>query len=146
MGKGFLEIAPRRVSVTIGEDAFDLRPLSMADLSAFALRFTPFKKLIEGGGLKVADLIGCGSELIGAVIAAALDKPGDQAFEEKAASLPLADQFTVIRRVYEISFPAEVRGPFDQMLAMAFESFNTSLEKAPGQQAPSSDSTEPNKT
>lgn len=142
MGKSFLEIAPRRVSVTIGEDAFELRPLSLADLAAFALRFAAFKNLMEGGGLKAKDLIACGSELVGAVIAAALDQAGNAEYEAKGSSLPLLDQYALVRRVYEISFPAEVRGPFDHMLAMAFEDFNTNLERARSQQAPSSASTE----
>jgi hypothetical protein len=146
MGKSFLEIAPRRASVTIGEDAFQLRPLSLADLSAFALRFEPFKTLMDGGGLKARDLISCGSELVGAVIAAALDKPGDAAFEAQASNLPMTDQFAVVKKIYEMSFPAEVRGPFDAMLAMAFEGFNTSLERARSQQAPSSASTDPIKS
>ena len=57
MGKGFLEIAPRKSAVTIksdgGEVSIELRPLSMTDLAAIALRFAPFKKLMDGDGLKV---------------------------------------------------------------------------------------------
>lgn len=142
MGKSFLEIAPRRVSETIGEDAFQLRPLSMADLAAFGLRFVPFQNLMDGGGLKAKDLVACGSELVGAVIAASLDHLGDGAYEAKASTLPLTDQFRLIKTIYEMSFPPEVRAPFDKMLAMAFEGFNTNLERAQSQQAPSSDSPE----
>lgn len=121
---GFLDIAPRTKTVTIDGVAVTVAAISLGDIAALALRFKPFRDLLGGTGMDMAELVKLGGPIVAGLIAAGLGKLGDEAHEAKAASLSAGQQGELLLALYETSFPESVRGPFADRLRLLF---NTSL-------------------
>jgi hypothetical protein len=135
----FLDIAEARETITVGNQSFEVRAVTLGDLADLALRFEPVKQLLDGKGFKSASLIEMGRPAVSAVIAAGVGHCGEPEYEAKANRLSGGDQLKILRKLYELSFPSEVRGPLEQMLG---DLFNTNRVPAAADQPPaSSDST-----
>jgi hypothetical protein len=139
MSGGFLEIAEQRKTITVGGQPVEVCAIGLGVIAELVAGFEPIRQLLDnkGGSFKVTSLLAIGRPAVAAVIAAGVGHPGEAEYIEKAGKLGAAEQTTLLKAIYELSFPSEVRGPFEEMIKAVF---NTNLAAVMAALPPSSDS------
>jgi len=109
----FLDIRPKPATETVtietmsGPAEFELNGIMHETLADLAGRYPAFAKIIEGGAGSLTDA----AEALPALIAAALGHPGEQAYEDKARTLPAGVTLTMAATVMRLTFQTSVAGP-----------------------------------
>lgn len=89
--------------VKINDCRVMVRGLSGPDIAAIVARF-PDLAIVIGGGFAGTKLIAQFGQAIGPIIAAGLDKLGQQEYEQAASKLPVDDQLNLINAIIGLTF------------------------------------------
>jgi hypothetical protein len=113
MAVSFLDLTPKPPTdvVTIdtgqGPQDIELSGLTLRVLGDIGKRFPGFRAVIEGGAGSILD----DPEALGALVAAALGHPGDQAHERHLAGFPSGDVMAMALVAIKLTFPREAAAP-----------------------------------
>lgn len=111
-----LDIAPIGKTVEINGSLVEVFGLSAKAISNLLVRFEPVRNLLGGTEIAIGDVMGLGGEIVGAIIAAGVGKPGDSQYEEHAAGLDLGIQADLIKGILEATMPGGL-APFVEKLS-----------------------------
>lgn len=104
-----LDLAPAEETVPIRGKNLLVRGVPSKGIIAILRRFPDLAGVIEGGTSDVEKLaalvMAIGGDVIVAIIVAGLGHAGDKAYEDKAETLPVGDQFSLILATLRASFP-----------------------------------------
>jgi hypothetical protein len=114
MPVSFLDLTPRAPTATVmvntidqGEQPVELTGISLRDLGDISKRFPAFARVLEGGAGNIME----SPEALGALIAAALGRPGDAACEAHIARFPTADVMNLALAAIRLTFPQSLAAP-----------------------------------
>lgn len=103
-----LDIAPSTAVsiVTIDDLRIKVRGVSVDAIAAIVSRFPALKSLAGGNSGDIASqlIAGCGAA-IGPIIATGCGHPGEEAYEQRAASLLPEQQLKLLRAIFGLTFP-----------------------------------------
>lgn len=109
---GLLDIAPSVASVTVRGKKIPVHGVSIEGIVLLLSRFPQLRQMMgQRGGVDGAALIASGGSLAGAVIAAGIGFPGDEAQEQAATRLPVTEQVDLIEAILKVTLPNGV-APF----------------------------------
>jgi hypothetical protein len=138
-----VDLAGRPRVVEVNGISVEVKGISVRGLAALSTRFPDgVGKLLSGGQPDRAALIKLGPDILGAVIAAGIGKPGDPKEEAIANDLGLEAQLDLFEEVMKMTFPRGM-GPFVkklQSLGLLVKADPASLSLTPSQEASTSSS------
>jgi hypothetical protein len=138
-----IDLAGHPRIVEVNGIKIEVKGISVRGLTALSTRFPEgVGKLLSGGQPDRAALMKMGPEILGAVIAAGIGKPGDAKEEAIADELGLEAQLDLFEEVMKMTFPRGM-GPFVkklQSLGLLVKADPASLSSIPSQEASMSSS------
>lgn len=107
--------APKAMgTVEVGGHAVEISPVSLASLVRILRRYPAAVKVLFGGGDVAETLVGCGPEMIAALLAAATGHEGEPEVERRIADLPEEWQADLLAEAVRLTLPD---GRLDAFLA-----------------------------
>jgi hypothetical protein len=114
---GLLDIAPLQKEVTVRNVKLLVGGISATGIVSLMTEFPEIKNKLAGMDVKITPerVVQMGPEVVCGIIAAGLGHPGDEAYKHKASELVIGEQFDIIVKILEVTFPQGV-GPFAESL------------------------------
>jgi hypothetical protein len=114
---GLLDIAPLQKEMTVRGVTLKVGGISATGIVDLMREFPEIKDKLAGLETIVTPerVVQMGPEVVCGIIAAGLGHPGDADYKKKASELVLGEQFDIIVKILEVTFPQGV-GPFVESL------------------------------
>lgn len=101
------DIAAIRRTAELRGHKLEIRPISADGLVLLIDRFPAIRRMLaeRAGDLTVEDVKKLGPEILAAIIAVGIGRPGDEATEAAARTFGLGEQMDVIITILDVTFP-----------------------------------------
>lgn len=133
-----LDIAHTKKPMTIDGHTFEIYALSARCIADLAARFPSLMDLMSGGRVDALSLINQGADVVGAIIAAGVNKHCDEAHERAAANLPIEMQVDFLSAILAVTLPGG-SDPFAAKIKAIGSRLGINLAEAPSADKSSSD-------
>ena len=102
-----LDIAPSTASKAVWIDGqrISVRGISLDRVAYLIAKFPELRALANGGGDFVVNLTRFCGQAVGPIIAAGCGHVGEEAYEQRAAQLPLIEQVKLLKAILGLTFP-----------------------------------------
>ena len=98
-------VAPKPETVSAGGASFEISGLTPATLFPIAKRFPALATTLAQGSIDVPAMMGLGSEIIGAIVAAAAGHAAEPEYEDAAARMSFEDAAEVLGVIARLTLP-----------------------------------------
>lgn len=138
--RGLLDIAPRTVTVDVGDVKVGVCGVSVRGVAGLLARFPALQTLLSGREVTPDKLAEIAPDAVAAIIAAGTGYPGNPEAEKIADELPIDAQAELLSAILKVTMPKGV-GPFVEKL----QGLGAVLNLDPGPKAPDTKSRKPAK-
>ena len=113
---GLIDIAPVTTSVTIRGSDITVVGVSARGVAHLLARFPDLRALMTGREVALDEIIRLGGDVVAAIIAAGIGKPGDESQEAAVDNLSLEEQADLLFAIIRLTIPNGV-GPLVEKLS-----------------------------
>ena len=113
---GLIDIAPVTTSVTIRGSDITVVGVSARGVAHLLARFPQLRALMTGRDVALDEIIRLGGDVVAAIIAAGIGKPGDESQEAAVDNLSLEEQADLLFAIIRLTIPNGV-GPLVEKLS-----------------------------
>lgn len=113
---GLIDIAPVTSTVSIRGSKITVTGVSARGVAHLLARFPSLRLLMTGRDVELDEIIRLGGDVVAAIIAAGIGKPGDEAQEAAVDNLSLEEQADLLFAIIRLTIPNGV-GPLAEKLS-----------------------------
>lgn len=113
---GLIDIAPVTTTVVIRGNTLTVVGVSAKGVAHLLARFPQLRALMTGRDVALDEIIRLGGDVVAAIIAAGIGKPGDEDQEQAVDNLTLEEQADLLLAIVKLTIPNGV-GPLVEKLS-----------------------------
>lgn len=144
-----VDIGPSKGVVEVRGQSVDINGLTASHIVAILMQFPEVRKILAEKEADLGMLISQFPLAVGMIIAAGTGKAGDKATVDVAMELGVGEQYVILEKIVELTFPKGVKSFLDGVnAAMASAGVRgwDQATKSPAQSSPASEQDEQNET
>ena len=115
---GLVDIAPITASVVIRGNTLTVVGVSAKGVAHLLARFPQLRALMTGRDVALDEIIRLGGDVVAAIIAAGIGKPGDEEQEQAVDNLTLEEQADLLLAIVKLTIPNGVSPLVDKLSSL----------------------------